>query len=179
MSLTLMAAMSRNHAIGRQGQIPWRLSHDMKRFKERTEGKIVVMGRKTWDSLPKKPLPNRHNWVLSRDENLVLPEGVRRLEYPGQVIEAAKDTDVVVIGGGEIYAIFLPFANILDMTIVETHVEDADAFFPKLKYTDWLIHNATTRLADEKNEFDAHYVVYRHHEYIPASQEEAARLSSL
>jgi dihydrofolate reductase len=129
--ITLVAAVARDGAIGRDNALLWRLPEDMARFKTVTMGKPVVMGRKTWDSIPAKfrPLPGRRNLVVSRSTT----------ELPGAEVFASLDTalaactaapEVCVIGGGEIYALALPRADRLALTEVDAVYPDADRHFP-------------------------------------------------
>lgn len=125
--IVLVVAAADNGVIGAGGRIPWHISADMKHFKALTLGKTVVMGRKTWDSLPIKPLPGRDNIVISRDVAFVAP-GARVMTLPDGALPGLPDGDIMVIGGGEIYARFLPFATRIELT--QVHGDFAgDAFF--------------------------------------------------
>lgn len=136
--LTLIAALSRNHCIGKSGAIPWRLPEDQKRFKELTLNHVVVMGRKTWESLPEKfrPLPGRTNVVLTRQADYALPEGVARFPSLPEALTAYPDQQIFVIGGTEIYAQALPLADRMELTHVDMDVK-GDAFFPAFSTDDW------------------------------------------
>jgi len=122
--ITLVVAAARNGVIGKDGAIPWRLPDDMKRFKALTLGHTVVMGRKTWDSLPPKfrPLPGRRNVVVTHDPHWQA-EGAERLS-----LEAALTGDVFVIGGAEIYRTALAVAGRIELTEVQADF-DGDAHF--------------------------------------------------
>ena len=123
--ITLVLAMARNGVIGKNGAIPWRLADDLKRFKQLTLGKPVVMGRKTWDSLPRKPLPGRDNIVVTRQEHWSA-DGAIAVSSLGQAL--ARGGDMSVIGGGEIYREALPRADRIELT--EVHGDFAgDAHF--------------------------------------------------
>ena len=124
-----IAAMALNRAIGHEGRIPWHLSKDLKFFKRMTLGHIVVMGRKTFDSLG-KPLPGRENVVLSR-RPLDIP-GVRRVASPCEIAEPADGRSLFVIGGAEIYKALLPRCAELLLTIVKLTPE-ADTFLPEFE----------------------------------------------
>jgi len=131
--IALVAALDRHHVIGRKNQLPWRLPDDLKRFKELTAGHAILMGRKTWESIG-RPLPNRRNIVLSRREDLHLPEGVEQVKTPDEALKLlAGERMLFVIGGGEVYEQFLTLADELFLTEVHTDVEGGDAFFPRLK----------------------------------------------
>lgn len=131
--LTLVVAVAKNGVIGRDGDLPWRLSSDMKHFKAATMGKPVLMGRKTWDSLPRKPLPGRPNLILTRDANFAA-EGawvytdLAAMIAAGQAMaQATGAAEVCVIGGAQLYAATLPFADCIVLTEVNLEPE-GDAF---------------------------------------------------
>jgi len=130
MSIRLIAAVSENGAIGKNGELPWKISADLKRFRELTTGGIVVMGRKTFDSIG-RPLPNRENWVLTRSREFSVP-GVRVFHDWESLKEAAMRATlpVWIIGGEEIYRLALADADELFLTWVDQTVE-GDAFFPE------------------------------------------------
>jgi dihydrofolate reductase len=124
--IVLVLAMAENGVIGRDGGIPWHISDDMKRFKALTTGHTVVMGRKTWDSLPKKPLPGRVNVVVTRQKDWQAP-GATTASSLEQATGGASGA-VMVIGGAEIYECALPLASRIELT--EVHREfDGDARF--------------------------------------------------
>lgn len=115
--VTLVLAMAENGVIGKDGAIPWRIADDLKRFKRLTVGKTVVMGRKTWDSLPRKPLPDRRNVVITRDVGW-RAAGAVPATSPGEVFRIAGSDDLMIIGGAEIYRQFLPHAERIELTQV-------------------------------------------------------------
>jgi dihydrofolate reductase len=120
-----IAAMSRNRVIGVEGRIPWHISEDLKFFKRTTLGHIIVMGRKTYDSLG-KPLPGRENWVVSREAEI---PGVRVLRSFETVEEPSDGRRLYLIGGAQLYAALLPRCSELLLTRVDREVE-GDTFFP-------------------------------------------------
>ena len=130
--LTLVVAAARNGVIGAGGALPWRLSSDMKRFKAATMGKPVLMGRKTWESLPKRPLPGRQNLVLSRDPDFAAEGGyvfsdMNVLLAAGRAMARASGSDeVCVIGGAQLYRATLPQADRIVLTEVNL-APDGDA----------------------------------------------------
>jgi dihydrofolate reductase len=129
--LSLVVARGRNNVIGAEGAIPWRLSSDMRRFKAVTMGKPVLMGRKTWESFPQKPLPGRPNLVLTRDSNF-RAEGAWTFSSLDAALAAARAMDgdeVCVIGGGALYGETLAIANRIYLTEVDA-APAGDAFFP-------------------------------------------------
>jgi len=131
MDITLIAALDRNGVIGRaNGEIPWRLPDDVAHFKRETLGKPIVQGRKTYDTVG-KPLPKRHNIVISRSVS-ELP-GCTVVRTPDEALRAAGDApEVMIIGGGEIYAMFLPLATKMTLTHVDAAIDARpdDAHFP-------------------------------------------------
>jgi len=132
--ITLVLAMAENGVIGRHGAIPWRIPEDMKRFKALTIGRPVVMGRKTWDSLPRKPLPERRNIVVTRQAGWHA-EGVVSAVSLDDALNKAGNAEVMVIGGGEIYRAALPRADCIELTEVHGSF-DGDAHFD-FERSDW------------------------------------------
>jgi len=131
--ITLVLAMAENGVIGKQGAIPWRIAEDMKRFKALTLGKPVVMGRKTWDSLPRKPLPGRTNIVVTLDPGWRAPGAVPETLLDMALDIAATESDeTMVIGGAEVYRALLPRADRIELTEVHRAFEgDARFAFDK------------------------------------------------
>ncbi len=140
-SLSLIVARARDGAIGRKGQLPWHLSEDLKYFKRLTVGKPVVMGRKTFESIG-KALPGRHNIVVTRNQSW-RADGVTAVPNLAEAIAAAgfdpkaRPAEIMIIGGAEIYAQSLLFADRIYLTEVDIEVPDADAHFPALDLTQW------------------------------------------
>jgi dihydrofolate reductase len=135
-------ARSRNGVIGRDGDLPWRLKSDLQIFKQVTLFKPVIMGRKTWDSLPKKPLPGRLNVVLSRDGSFE-PDGALVCETIGEALQIAREQaaedgaeEVCVIGGAAVFAEAMPKAKRLYLTEVDAVVE-GDTHFPPIDEKEW------------------------------------------
>ena len=120
-----IAAMSRNRAIGLEGRIPWHLSEDLKFFKRTTLGHVVLMGRKTYDSIG-KPLPGRENWILSRSAEI---PGVQVLRSMDQIPSPPEGKNIYLIGGAELYAALLPRCTEILLTRVNLETP-GDAFFP-------------------------------------------------
>lgn len=135
--ITVIVARARNGAIGRNGTIPWHAPEDLRAFQRETLGGAVVMGRATWDSLPRKPLPQRLNIVVtSRPAESV--EGVVFVPIDQALAAAAGYSRVYAIGGARIYDAFLPHAHRLLITEVDLNVPDADTFFPNFDTREWL-----------------------------------------
>ena len=156
--ITLIAAMARNRVIGRDGELPWHLPADLKHFKRTTLGSPVLMGRKTWDSIG-RPLPGRRNLVLSRAEPS-LPEGVELFSDVETALNACEAEDeLFVIGGAEIYRLFLPVAHRLILTEVDEEVE-GDTLFPPFDEESWHEVERIRHDADEKNRFAYSFVTW-------------------
>jgi dihydrofolate reductase len=157
--VSIIVATDERGAIGRDGGLPWRLPDDLRRFKALTMGKPIVMGRKTWDSIG-RPLPGRHNIVVTRDAGLVL-EGATVVGSLEAAIAAAGDVpEVCIIGGAEIYRLALPATDLIHLTRVHATVE-ADTFFPELAPGEWDEEVLEQHAADERHEFPFSYVTQR------------------
>ena len=141
MRLSLIAALASNRAIGKDNELLWHLPEDMRHFRETTRGKPVIMGRKTWESLPEpfRPLPGRHNIVVSRDPAYQANGATLAGSLADAVRLAAEETsaaEAFVIGGAQLYREALPLANRLYLTEIEQDF-DGDVFFPDFSPHDW------------------------------------------
>ncbi|MBP7992052.1 MAG: dihydrofolate reductase [Candidatus Magasanikbacteria bacterium] len=138
MSLSLIAGISKNNCIGKNGQLPWDIPEDLKHFREVTAGKTVLMGRKTWESLPEKfrPLPKRTNIIITRQTDYSVPAGVKVYATIDEATAAHPSEEIMVIGGAEIYRQTIDIADTLYMTHIDQTV-DGDAFFPTINLTIW------------------------------------------
>ena len=157
-TVTLIAAASENNIIGKDNKLIWRLSDDLKHFKELTKGHFVIMGRKTFESMP-KALPNRTNVIITRKtdykaENAIV---VNSLEKALKVAES--DNQPFVIGGGEIYKLSMEIADRIELTRVHTSIE-GDTSFPEIDLEKWQEVKNEKRLKDEKNEYDFSFLRY-------------------
>ena len=157
--ITLIVAAGENDAIGKDNQLIWHLSDDLKRFKELTNGHHIIMGRKTFESFP-KPLPNRTHIVISRQENYQVPSGVIVVNNLEDAFDAARsDKQPFVIGGGEIYKQAMPFADKIELTRVHENF-DADTFFPEIDTSIWKEISNTYHAKDEKHKHDFSFLTY-------------------
>lgn len=157
--LTLIAAAGENDEIGRDNQLIWHLSDDLKRFKALTSGHCMIMGRKTFESFP-KPLPNRTHIVISRQQNYKVPEGVIVVHTLEDAIDAAKgDEQPFVIGGGEIYKQAMPYASKIELTRVHDTFE-ADTFFPKIDFSIWKEIDKTVHSKDARHKHSFSFISY-------------------
>lgn len=157
--LVLVAAMTRDRAIGKDGGMPWHLPADLKHFKSVTLGHPVIMGRKTFESIG-KPLPGRTNVVVSRG-NPELPDGVLLAES----LEAAighfdEHEPIMVIGGGSIYEMALPLASVMELTFVDAQL-DADTWFPAWPAGEWQLRAMRVRPADDDNPYRLSFCTFR------------------
>ena len=146
--LSMIFACDEQGAIGKDGDLPWRQSSDLQFFKRTTLNKTVVMGRKTWDSLG-RALPKRRNIVMTRRG---LDAEVETMSFD-EVIALANEEEVMVIGGGEIYALFLPHAKEIHRTVVHTVVENADTFAPDVESEGFHLIAERQVAAGERDEF--------------------------
>lgn len=157
--LSIIVAINKNRGIGFENKLLYWLPNDLKRFKALTTGHTIIMGRKTFESLPKGALPNRRNIVLSRNAQ----------EFPGaecfhslqEALEACKgEEQVYIIGGASLYAEALPLADRLCITEIEDADKDADAFFPALSPDEWKEVQRESHATDEKHAYAYHFVDY-------------------
>ena len=154
----MIAAVAENNALGKNNELFWHLPNDFKRFKELTTGHHIIMGRKTFESFP-KPLPNRTHIVITRQENYN-PEGCIVVNSLEKAIEICPENeDSYVIGGGEIYNLAIPIADIIEITKVHGTFE-ADAFFPEIDKSQWQLVETEENFKDEKHLYDYTYETY-------------------
>ncbi|WP_420627922.1 dihydrofolate reductase [Candidatus Leptofilum sp.] len=153
-NLAMIVAMDRNGLIGVDNGLPWRLPDDMQWFVQRTMGKPVIMGRKTYESIPAKfrPLKGRHNIVLTRDPDYEAP-GATVVHSIEAALAAVGDVEEIIIGGGaNLYAQLLPQTSRLYLTIVEAEL-DGDAYFPRIQALAWRKIFMQHHPADERHDF--------------------------
>lgn len=162
MKLSIIVAIGKNNEIGQNNTLLWHLPNDLKHFKDITRGHSVIMGRKTFESLPNGALPNRRNIIITRDKDYIREniEVVNSLEQALKIFENTTDEEIFIIGGGEIYkqAIFL--VDKLYITHIEAESKDADIFFPIIDKTIWEETTRENHTKDEKNPYDYAFVVY-------------------
>ena len=156
---TIIVAVAENNAIGKDNQLLWHLSDDLKRFKSLTSGHHIIMGRKTFESFP-KPLPNRTHVVITKQEDYKVPHGIIVVNSLKEALYVAKeDNQPFIIGGGEIYNQSLEVANKIELTRVH-HNFEADTFFPKIDNSIWKETSNVYHKKDDKNEFDYSFISY-------------------
>jgi dihydrofolate reductase len=158
MTVSLVVAASTNNVIGRDGGLPWHLPDDLRYFKRITTGKPVIMGRRTFESIG-RPLPERHNIVITRDPNYVA-EGCDVVSSIGEALELTGDADeVMVIGGGQVYRDFMPHADRIYMTRVQAEVQ-GDTLFPGIDGNTWRLVSSEHHAADDKHEYAFEVAVF-------------------
>jgi len=137
MDITIIVAIAENYAIGKDNDLLWHIPGDLKRFKKLTTDHTIIMGRKTYLSLPRRPLPNRRSVIISDVKETF--DGVELVSSIKEAISVAdKDKENFIIGGGMVYSQFLPLANKIYLTIVHKDYE-GDVFFPEIDYSEWNI----------------------------------------
>ena len=157
--ISIIVATSTNNVIGAQGDLPWKLSDDLKRFKQLTLGKPVVMGRLTWESIG-RPLPGRQNIVLTRQADF-RAIGCDIVASPAAALAVAADAEeIMIIGGSQIYELFLPKASRLYVTRVHASV-DGDAYFPEIDEATWLLVDRELHEADDANQFAFEFMTFK------------------
>jgi len=159
MIVSIIAAVADNGVIGRDGGLPWHLPADLRRFKKLTTGRHMVMGRRTWDSIGRRPLPGRPTIVVSRDPEFVA-EGAQVARSVRAALELAAGADEVFIAGGEaIYREALPVADRVYLTRVHARFE-GDTLFPAFDASGWRVVVEESHEADEKNPYAHTFLVY-------------------
>ncbi len=163
MIVSLIAALTRNRVIGIKNDLPWRLPDDMKYFFQTTKGHTVIMGRKNYDSLPEKfrPLPNRMNTVVTRQEDFKAP-GCTIVNSLAKGIELAKEAneeEVFNIGGAELFELGMPHTQRMYLTEIQTELP-GDTYFPEVTKSDWREISRRHHPADERHAYAFDFVVY-------------------
>lgn len=158
--MTIIAAIAQNNAIGFENKLIYWLPNDLKRFKALTTGHTIVMGRKTFESLPKGALPNRRNIVLTRQTDFTAP-GIEVFHSLKEALDAClPDEEIYIIGGESLYREALPLADRLCLTHIEDTPEQADAFFPEIDKKVWKAEQEEAHDTDEKHQFRYRFTDY-------------------
>ena len=159
MKISLVAALDRNRAIGRAGTMPWHMPEDLRRFKALTLGRPVLMGRKTALAIG-RALPGRTNLVLTRGDSVPFA-GLEVVHSVEDAIARARDAgELAVIGGGEVYALAMPYATHLHLTWIDTAAEDADTHFPAFDAGEWREVSREHHAADARHAHAMDFVDY-------------------
>ncbi|MFV0505267.1 MAG: dihydrofolate reductase [Bacteroidales bacterium] len=135
--IIMICAVDSNMGIGKDNDMLFYISEDLKRFKQLTEGHSVVMGRKCWESLPKRPLPKRENIILTSNPNYQCEGGILANSMAQALTTIQKSDKVFIIGGAQIYKLFMPYATKLLITEIDNNSKDADVFFPNIDKNAW------------------------------------------
>lgn len=160
--LSIIVAIAENYAIGKKGNLLCHLPADLKHFKEITSGKTVLMGERTFFSLPKHPLPNRRNIVLTDVKGKMFEGAEAAYSIDELLAKVSDDEEAFVIGGGMVYRQMMPLADKLYITHIHHYWEDADTFFPEIKASEWKKTNAERHEADDKNPYAFTFAEYLH-----------------
>lgn len=155
-NISIIVAIARNFAIGKNNDLLFHLPNDLKRFKQITSGHTIIMGRNTLLSLPKWPLPNRRHIVITDDPEDNFPGCEIVFSIEEAILKVQNEKEAFIIGGGSIYRQFYPFAGKLYLTLVHKDF-DADIFFPEIDYSGWE-EISCEDFYDDKNDFDYSYL---------------------
>lgn len=154
MLISMVAAAGENNTLGKDGKLLWNLPHDMRHFKNVTMGHPVIMGRKTFETLP-GPLPGRTNIIITRKKDYQA-KGCTVAHSIEEALEIAKKLEnvqeICIVGGGEIYELGMPYANKIELTRIHEHFEGGDAFFPKIDLREWELLSEIYHSADLKHQ---------------------------
>jgi len=159
MMISAIAAMAKNRVIGKNNEIPWHLPDDLRWFMQKTEGHIIVSGRKNYEALG-KALPRRENLILTRDENWAASDA-RRISSLDEAIDYAREQgedELFIIGGGQVYDLAMPLVERIYLTEIDAEV-DGDVFFPELG-SEWKEEHRTHHPADEKHKWSFSIITY-------------------
>ena len=167
MRTSLIVAMSQNNVIGREGDLPWRLSADLRRFKALTMGHHIVMGRKTYESIGRQ-LPGRTMVVVTRQDDYTAEFATvaHSLSAAIETAQGSGDEEVFIIGGGEIYRQALDLVDRIHLTRVEAEIS-GDTYFPEFDLSRWQLIEQEIHDADEKNEYPYRFEIYERREASP------------
>ena len=156
--IILIAAVAENNTLGKDNQLVWHLPNDFKRFKELTTNHHIIMGRKTFESFPKL-LPKRTHVIVTRQDDYKAEGCIITNNIEDAIAKCPKDEDIYVIGGGEIYNLALPLANVIELTRVHENFE-GDAFFPTIDKSEWTLVESEANFKDDKHAYDYTYETY-------------------
>jgi dihydrofolate reductase len=158
--ISIIAAIGNNNVIGCKNSLPWHLPADLNYFKEKTLGKTIVMGQKTFESVGSKPLPGRKTIILNNNENYKAPEGCKIARSIDELVEMTKEEgEIMICGGASVYRQFMPLAHRLYITFIHGDFE-GDTFFPEIDKEQWKEVKRTDNKADDKNAYDYSFVIF-------------------
>lgn len=157
--ISIIVAIASNNAIGKNNDLLWHISKDLKRFKEITKGHYIVMGKRTYYSLPVRPLPNRTSLIITDVANEVIDNCLMAYSIEDAVNKMDTSKENFIIGGGSVYKQFMPFANKLYITRVHRDF-DADSFFPDISLNEWKLISQEDITDDKQNNFKYTFEIY-------------------
>ena len=157
--ISIIVAINKNRGIGLNNKLLYWLPNDLKRFKALTTGNTIIMGRKTFESLPKGALPNRRNIVLTRSD-MEFPGAERFHSLDDALVHCEEDENVFIIGGASLYNEAMPLANRLCITEINDEKKEADVFFPKIDNNIWKEESREDHTTDEKHDYEYSFVDY-------------------
>ena len=157
--ISIIVAISDDYGIGKDNDLLWHIPEDLKRFKRITTGKTIIMGKKTWESLPKRPLPNRRNIVITDLAGETFPGAESAYSIEDAASKCGKDEEVFIIGGGSIYRQFMPLCDRLYITHVHKSTP-ADIYFPIIEPDKWKISEKEDFISEPPESIPYTYVIY-------------------
>ena len=158
--ISIIVALAENYAIGYKNDLLFHLPEDLKRFKKLTTGHTIIMGKRTFESLPNRPLPNRRSLVITDIPGELIPGCEMAYSIQDALAKADPENENFIIGGGSIYRQFLPYSDKLYITWVHKSFE-ADTFFPEINQNEWELLEKTDIQKNEVTTFDYSYCVYQ------------------
>jgi dihydrofolate reductase len=163
--ISIIVAVSDDWGIGKDNELLWHISEDLRRFKKLTFGNTVIMGKKTWESLPRRPLPGRKNIVLTDDLKESIENAVTAYSVQDALNKCEKNEEIFIMGGGSIYRQFMPLADKLFITHVHKQAP-ADIYFPEIDLNIWEISEKEEFKASENNSIPYTYTIYERRKRI-------------
>jgi dihydrofolate reductase len=157
--ISIIVAVSDDWGIGKENELLWHIPEDLKRFKKLTMGKTIIMGKRTWESLPKRPLPGRKNIVLTDVPDECIDCSVTAYSIEDALSRCERDTEIFVIGGGSVYRQFMEFADRLYITHVHRKAP-ADVYFPKIDLRIWKVVEKVDSISTGDEKIPYSYVIY-------------------
>jgi len=157
--ISIIVAVSEDWGIRKENELLWHISDDLKRFKKLTTGKTIIMGKKTWESLPRRPLPGRKNVVLTDDPDECIDCSVTAYSIDDALSKCEKNEEIFIIGGGSVYRQFMPLADRLYITHVHKKAP-ADVYFPAIDYEIWKVLEKEEYPAGDKDGISYTYTIY-------------------
>jgi dihydrofolate reductase len=159
-TISIIVAVDQQNAIGRKNNLLCHLPADLKYFKSITDGHTIIMGRRTFESLPKGALPNRRNIVITRNKDLQWPNVEACASLEEALALTNGESELFIIGGGSVYRDAIPLADKLYVTEIQNSFEGADTRFPEIDKAIWRLISQEKHSADDKNKFDYHFLRY-------------------